>query len=180
MILFQKNDPWHFGTLHDALLTLFRVATGEDWTDVMYINMFGCYEYGYLANGMTPSCNAADSGGLDFLATFYFLVFIVIGALVMLTLFIGVVTTSMDESTQEQAEAKEQDEKVVKIAAQQDIDGPTLQIYKNVFGYVAAACVHVHSHSLATVLLVLSLSSIARSLLSLSLIPLSLLLYTYL
>ena len=42
MIMFKENDPWHFGTLHISLLTLFRCATLEDWTDVMYINMHGC------------------------------------------------------------------------------------------------------------------------------------------
>ena len=37
MILFQKNDPWHFGTLHNSMITLFRCTTLEDWTDVMYV-----------------------------------------------------------------------------------------------------------------------------------------------
>ena len=41
VMLFGKNDPHHFGTLHIAFLTLFRCATLEDWTDVMYINMLG-------------------------------------------------------------------------------------------------------------------------------------------
>jgi len=47
MILFQLNDPWHFGSLHMTMLTLFRCATGEDWTDVMYINSYGCDKFGY-------------------------------------------------------------------------------------------------------------------------------------
>jgi hypothetical protein len=34
-------DPWHFGTLHFTMVTLMRCATFDDWTDVMYINMFG-------------------------------------------------------------------------------------------------------------------------------------------
>jgi len=29
------------------MFTLFRCSTLEDWTDVMYINMFGCDKYGY-------------------------------------------------------------------------------------------------------------------------------------
>jgi hypothetical protein len=35
MIMFRDNDPWHFGSLHVAMLTLFRISTLEDWTDVM-------------------------------------------------------------------------------------------------------------------------------------------------
>ena len=37
------------------MLTLFRCATLEDWTDVMYINMYGCHKYGYTG-WMEPLC----------------------------------------------------------------------------------------------------------------------------
>ena len=35
IMLFRDNDDFHFGTLFKAMLTLFRIATFEDWTDVM-------------------------------------------------------------------------------------------------------------------------------------------------
>ena len=35
IILFKQNDPWHFGNLHLGMITLFRMSTLEDWTDVM-------------------------------------------------------------------------------------------------------------------------------------------------
>ena len=35
MIFFAQNDPWRFGSLHMAMLTLFQCATLDDWTDVM-------------------------------------------------------------------------------------------------------------------------------------------------
>merc|ERR1712072_378061 len=44
---YSCNDPWHFGTLHESMLTLFRICTFEDWTDVMYTNIYGCNAYGY-------------------------------------------------------------------------------------------------------------------------------------
>ena len=56
VMLFAKNDPAHFGRLHNAMLSLFRIATGEDWTDIMYINMYGCDKYGYSASWMKPLC----------------------------------------------------------------------------------------------------------------------------
>ena len=37
--LFGAHDPTHWATLGTALLTLFRVMTLEDWTDVMYAAM---------------------------------------------------------------------------------------------------------------------------------------------
>ena len=43
MILFKENDPFHFGTLPLALLNLFRISTLDTWSDIMYINMFGCH-----------------------------------------------------------------------------------------------------------------------------------------
>jgi len=48
VIAFSQNDPVHFGSLHIAMVTLFRMSTMEDWTDIMYINMNGCMRYGYL------------------------------------------------------------------------------------------------------------------------------------
>ena len=32
---FKANDPFNFGSLHRAMLTLFRCATLENWTEVM-------------------------------------------------------------------------------------------------------------------------------------------------
>jgi len=32
--LFGENDPMFMGTLHVAMLTLFRVSVGDNWTDV--------------------------------------------------------------------------------------------------------------------------------------------------
>ena len=45
--LFRENDPIHFESLHISLLSLFRVATLEDWTDIMYTAIYGCQNYGY-------------------------------------------------------------------------------------------------------------------------------------
>ena len=50
VIAFSQNDPVHFGSLHIAMVTLFRMSTMEDWTDIMYINMNGCMRYGYLGS----------------------------------------------------------------------------------------------------------------------------------
>jgi hypothetical protein len=40
--LFGTNDPWHFGSLHESMITLFRVATLDDWETIMRINVYGC------------------------------------------------------------------------------------------------------------------------------------------
>ena len=34
---FRKNDPFHFGSVGVAMLTLFRMSTLEDWSDIMFL-----------------------------------------------------------------------------------------------------------------------------------------------
>ena len=41
------NSPDPFCTLGEAMFTLFRELTGEDWTDLRY-NHITAYEYGYI------------------------------------------------------------------------------------------------------------------------------------
>ena len=99
VFLFGANDPVHFKDLPIAMLSLFRVVTGEDWTDIMYINMFGCANYGY--GGMEDLCT--QSQGYPFFAAAFFVSFMLFGAMVILNLFIGVIMGGMDEARKESA-----------------------------------------------------------------------------
>lgn len=45
-----SNSPEPFGTLHEAMFTLFRVMTGDDWSDVRY-NLLTAHEYGLVKPG---------------------------------------------------------------------------------------------------------------------------------
>ena len=60
--IFRDNDPFHFDNLGIAMLSLFRIATMDDWTDVMYFNMFGCEwgDYGGATGG--ASCESEKFG----------------------------------------------------------------------------------------------------------------------
>ena len=42
--LFRANDPRHFASFHVVFVTLAKVATEGDWPQVMYTNMYGCWE----------------------------------------------------------------------------------------------------------------------------------------
>lgn len=46
------NSPDPFGTLGEAMFTLFRELTGEDWTDLRY-NHITAYEYGIIKTSPT-------------------------------------------------------------------------------------------------------------------------------
>lgn len=97
VFLFGANDPVHFGNLPIAMLSLFRVVTGEDWTDVMYIQMWGCDKYGY--GDMMEMCTAPMS--YPVFGALFFVSFMLLGAMVILNLFIGVIMGGMDEAEKE-------------------------------------------------------------------------------
>ncbi len=95
--LFAKNDPVHFGTLQESLLTLFRIVTLEDWTNVLYTQLYGCdvYPYGFKEE----LCTSPETFPL--IAPLYFVSFVLMGTMIVLNLFIGVIISGMDEATAE-------------------------------------------------------------------------------
>ena len=101
VFFYGDNDPIHFRNLQTSILSLFRVVTLEDWTDVMYINMYGSDEYGYSTKDLenwTPVSSASPIG-----AAIFFVSFVLIGTMIVLNLVIGVIMNSMDESNAEMA-----------------------------------------------------------------------------
>ncbi|MBP0049664.1 ion transporter [Marinobacterium sp. AK62] len=83
--MFSGVDPVLWGNITIAMLTLFRVATFEDWTDVMYDTM-EVYPYSWI----------------------FYLTFIFLTAFVFLNMMIGIVLDVMQkESAAEQLESGE-------------------------------------------------------------------------
>lgn len=83
--LFHSHDPQHWGTLGLSLLTLFRIVTLEDWTDVMYTAMES-QPYAWI----------------------YFVSFVIMGTFVIINLFIAVVLNNLDEAKAERLEKLQQ------------------------------------------------------------------------
>ncbi len=77
---FSEINPSLWGDIALSLLTLFRVMTFEDWTDVMYETM---EVYGY--------------------SWFYYLTFIFFTAFAFLNMIIGIVVNVLEEEHQEQS-----------------------------------------------------------------------------
>lgn len=73
--LFSVYDPEHFGSLSLALLTLFRVITLDNWSDIFLI-----------VEAQSP-----------WAAILYFITFILLGTMIMLNLVIGVIMNSMSD-----------------------------------------------------------------------------------
>ena len=99
VFLFGDNDPVHFGNLWIAMLSLFRVVTGEDWTDVMYIQMYGCKEYPFPETLTGYACTSPEA--YPVFGALFFVSFMFLGSLIILNLFIGVIMSGMEEAQKE-------------------------------------------------------------------------------
>jgi hypothetical protein len=53
------------GKLHYAMLSLFRICTFEDWTDIMYTNIYGCKQWGYSGDDSLPKHKECKHGLTD-------------------------------------------------------------------------------------------------------------------
>ena len=131
VFLFRENDPVHFCNLQRAMLTLFRVVTLEDWTDVMYINMFGSDRYGGYSELPTNNTGVTRvSGAHPLVGAAFFVSFVFLGTMIMLNLFIGVIINCMDEerAAREHERQLEQRRQGIEPTWEDDIDGISRQI----------------------------------------------------
>ena len=76
--LFHEHDPEHWGNIGIALLSLFRIVTLEDWTDLMYTAM-----------------------QMNVYSWIYFVSFVITGTFVVINLFIAVVINNLEEAKAE-------------------------------------------------------------------------------
>ena len=139
MMLFEQNDPSHFGTLIRAMMSIWQIETLDSWEEILYINMLGCNEYAYDMklpsdeshagfteskeskfktpwvpfDGMAMPCN--DNKGMGWVAVLYFVFVIMLGAMVLPTLLIGVISLSFDETTKKMRDEKKEQAKTEKI-----------------------------------------------------------------
>lgn len=96
-IFFADINPVLWGNISISMLTLFRVATFEDWTDVMYETM-GVYPLSWI-----------------FYLTFIFLV-----AFTFLNMMIGIVIQTLQSEHDKMEEKKPADEASITVQARED------------------------------------------------------------
>lgn len=104
VFIFRENDPLRFGSLPQAMLTLFQILTLEGWNDILYTQFWGSdttYD-----DAMRQLAGAGRvSTAFPLIAPAYFVSFILLGTMIMLNLFVGVIINGMEEA---QAEADEE------------------------------------------------------------------------
>ena len=108
MIMFAENDPVMFGTLHAAMITLWQALSGDDWTEIMYTQSYGCDDsnadghYGVGGNDGHGDGRCVTPGKTNYaVVTFFFLLYVVVLSMMMLNLFVGAVLMAVEETRQE-------------------------------------------------------------------------------
>ena len=123
--LFKANDPHRFGRLPETTLTLFQVLTLEGWNDVLATQYNGSdHEYPDSWKELYPDAETWKaknpsqpvptdgirvSHGTPLIAAAYFVSFIMLGTMIMLNLFTGVIISSMEEATAERKEEEREE-----------------------------------------------------------------------
>ena len=96
VFLFAENDPYYFGDIGKAFVTLFQVSTLDEWSPIAKTNMYGCDLYGYQTGEDYFDDKCEHPNGLGWIAAVYFFLFIIFGTMVLLSLFIGIIIASME------------------------------------------------------------------------------------
>lgn len=99
VFIFGENDQKYFGNLGTSLITLFRVMTMDHWGEIMYVELYGCENEYTELDKQRFGCEHSSSGG--FFVVVFFLTFIMVVSFIILNLFIGVVTSSLNQATRE-------------------------------------------------------------------------------
>jgi len=87
-------DP--YGSLHETMFTLFRVLTGEDWTDIRY-NLIIAGDMGLIGSSGT-------------IVTAYHIIWFVLSAFLLLNLLVGAILNNYQVIMQEARDKKESKE----------------------------------------------------------------------
>ena len=112
LFFFGKNDPYHFGTIAIAIWSFFELSTLDNWSQVLYVNMYGCDKFPayytvvnssytgvlsisrYGSTMMLPICTAPEKHPV--IASIMFLSFIVICAFILVNLTLAAVTSGIN------------------------------------------------------------------------------------
>lgn len=90
-------SPDPYGTLTEAMFTLFRALTGEDWTDLRY-NLVKAHEFGLIQTS-------------DFITTSFHVIWFIMSAFLLLNLVVGAIVNNyqviMEESRRERERQKQ-------------------------------------------------------------------------
>lgn len=132
VLLFKDSDPYNFRNIAYAMRTLLEVMTQDNWTDVMRKNMYGCSQYGFFTGlpKYDDTCHLSNTAGkgVGWWSAIYFVPFMVISSMVLMSLLVGVIITSLEllrEGKQDEAAIWG---KVANVKRKYELDSATIDL----------------------------------------------------
>jgi hypothetical protein len=101
---------------------------------VMYTNMLGCDQFGYDYDHRRDLCTEPLAYGL--FAPTFFMTFVIIATFVMINLFVGVVTTSMEDAHQQLEHDAIAMEKIDAAIEKFEVSASDLLTYRQVYDLI--------------------------------------------
>lgn len=129
--VFGANDPVHFADFRAAFITFSQLMTLDGWGSVMYVNLFGCDAF----TGTTPYiCTSPESNFSA--AAFFFPFSIATLCWVIVTMFIGLMTTSMGEALDRSIATRAMEHDIKKLRKQKKISKILITKLKLAFDFL--------------------------------------------
>jgi len=152
MLIFKDNDPFHFGSIGAAMFTVLRIETLDTWDQILYIAMYGCegYPNGYELlrtknKNNDISCDANKAFG--WIGAIIMLFVTIVGAYILPTVLIGVVSIKFDETNSYfvEMEAHKKDFNAQLARARVNDTNTHIQIYIYIYIYIRSISYTIHS-----------------------------------
>jgi hypothetical protein len=127
-----ENDPGFFGTVPIAMLSLFQISTLASWTTIAFTSWFGCEKFlAGLYDPTTERVSGVTSTQAGNFLTFqcntnlprpmftfvFFTTYIILTSWVIMSLFIGVISTGMFEAYENSSEERKKKRYRERLAA---------------------------------------------------------------
>jgi len=132
MSLFGQNDHYRFSSLSRAMITMFQMSTFDAWADALYTNAYGCDRYGY--NEFL--CDTDDPNPRFYAAVVFFTINLVLGGLVMLTLFVGVMSISLEDRHDQLNATMESEKELDWLAFHFGLTRQDVAKYRRIFNFI--------------------------------------------
>ena len=113
------SNPDPYGDIFEAFFTLFRILTGEDWTDLRYNLLQNKYTQkikkgNFSTNPSDPDHMNSVPGQPNLIVTFYHVSWMVIAAYLLVNLVVGAIVNNF----QLVLDAKREEEEKLKLLAE--------------------------------------------------------------
>jgi voltage-gated sodium channel len=131
--IFKRNDPFHFHSYYSAMLTTFQSMTYDNFSNILYVNLYGCdaYAYGGLLNWPCPTPDP------KFIASFvYFLFNAVVGGMLLINIFIGLMASAMVDSFLALKKVDDINNAVKHIVTDHHIPLEVVQKFRSIFEFL--------------------------------------------